>query len=65
VDTDEEFVYKALELWKGEYPSHVRLNCVKVASKFDKKFYLEKWLKLLSYFTENRPISPNCLQKQE
>jgi len=65
VDTDEEFVYKALELWKGGYPSRTRLNCIKAASKFDKKFYLEKWLKLLSYFTENRPISPNCLQKQE
>jgi glycosyltransferase involved in cell wall biosynthesis len=54
VDTDEEFVYKALELWKGGYPSRIRLNCVKAASKFDKKFYFEKWLQLLEDFCESK-----------
>ena len=52
VDTDEEFVYKALELWKGGYPSRMRLNCVETASKFDKKHYLEKWLKVLEHLCE-------------
>ena len=50
MNTDEESIHKALELWKGGYPSRIRLNCVKVASKFDKKFYLEKWLKILPVF---------------
>jgi len=48
VCTDDELVEKAVELWKDGYPPHMRLNCVKVASKFDVSFYLEKWLKILS-----------------
>jgi len=45
---DDELVLKAVDLWRGGYPSHMRLNCVKVASKFDVSFYLEKWLNILS-----------------
>jgi hypothetical protein len=40
-------VQKAEKLWNEGYPSCVRANCVKEAEKFDKKFYLEKWLKVL------------------
>lgn len=58
VNTDEEFIHKALELFKGGYPFHVRSNCVKVASKFDKKMYVEKWFKVLANFIEGRSISP-------
>ncbi len=46
--TDDNLVQKAVELWKNGYPSHMRLNCVKAASKFDVSFYLEKWFKILS-----------------
>jgi glycosyltransferase involved in cell wall biosynthesis len=48
VYTDNELVQKAVELWKDGYPPHMRLNCIKVASKFDVSSYLEKWLKILS-----------------
>jgi len=29
----------------------MRANCVKEAARFDKGFYIEKWIKLLSDFT--------------
>lgn len=45
--SDDELIQKALKLWKEGYPSCMRANCVKEALKFDKKFYLEKWLKVL------------------
>ena len=45
--SDEELVQKAVELWKEGYPSQVRANCVKEAVKFDKRFYLEKWMRVL------------------
>ena len=47
-DTDKHLMYKALEIWKGGYPSRMRPNCREVASKFDKNLYIEKWQKLLS-----------------
>ncbi len=46
--TDEALVLKAVDLWAAGYPSRMRSNCVKVASKFDVSFYLEKWFKILS-----------------
>ena len=45
--SDDAFVQKAEKLWKEGYPSFMRGNCVKEAVKFDKKFYIEKWLKVL------------------
>jgi glycosyltransferase involved in cell wall biosynthesis len=45
--SDEELVYKALKLWKQGYASRIRLNCVKAAPMFDKKLYVEKWLKVI------------------
>jgi hypothetical protein len=46
--TDEELLQKSVDLWKEGYPPHMRLNCTKTASEFDKKLYLEKWLKVLT-----------------
>jgi len=48
VHTDEELKQKSVELWKEEYPTRMRKNCVKEASKFDKKLYVEKRLKMLT-----------------
>ncbi len=48
VQSDEELVQKAVKLWKDGYPSRMRMNCVKEAKKFDKKVYLEKWLRVLN-----------------
>jgi glycosyltransferase involved in cell wall biosynthesis len=45
--SDDALVQKAVKLWKEGYPSCMRGNGVKEAMKFDKKFYLEKWLKVL------------------
>ena len=45
--SDGALVNKAMKLWKDGYPSSMRVNCVKEAVKFDKKFYLQKWLKVL------------------
>jgi hypothetical protein len=59
VNTDEEFAGKALELWKSGYPSCLRLNCVRAASKFDRKLYVEKWFKVLANFVEDKTICPN------
>ena len=47
VRTDGELVRKAVELWKEKYPSHMRKKCVEEASRFDKKFYIRKWQKIL------------------
>ena len=46
-ESDQEFVNKALKLWKQGYASQIRLNCVKAASMFDKKLYVEKWLRAI------------------
>lgn len=45
--SDDALVQKAVKLWKEGYPSCMRGNGVKEAVKFDKKVYLEKWLKVL------------------
>ncbi|MCJ7631069.1 glycosyltransferase, partial [Candidatus Bathyarchaeota archaeon] len=53
VHTDKELKQKSVELWKEEYPTRIRTNCVKEASKFDKKLYVEKWLQTLGYREAN------------
>jgi glycosyltransferase involved in cell wall biosynthesis len=45
--SDEELVRKAMKLWREGYPPHMRASCVREAMKFDKRFYLKKWLKVL------------------
>lgn len=52
--SDEELVQKAAELWKKGYSPSMRTNCVKAAVKFDKRFYLEKWLKVLDYLCDGQ-----------
>ena len=46
--SDEALVKKAVKLWEDGYPSSMRGNCIEKAEKFDKKFYLEKWFKVLN-----------------
>jgi glycosyltransferase involved in cell wall biosynthesis len=52
VKTNDELVTKAVELWEHGYPYDVRNRCVKEALKFDVKFYIEKWCKIL-FKTQN------------
>jgi len=56
VHTDDELVQKSVELWKEEYPSETRTNCVKAASKFDKRPYLEQWLEIIGKLSEDRML---------
>ncbi len=46
--TDEELTQKAVGLWNEKYPSTIRRNCAKSALAFDRKSYVEKWLKVLA-----------------
>ena len=46
--TDEEIAQRSIGLWKKGYPRRMRNECLKEASKFDKKLYTEKWLKTLT-----------------
>ena len=56
VHTDGELVQKSAELWKEQYPSETRTNCVKAASKFDKRTYLERWSEILGKLSEDRTL---------
>jgi len=56
VHTDGELVQKSAELWKEQYPSETRTNCVKAASKFDKRAYLERWSEILGKLSEDRTL---------
>ncbi|MEM3055272.1 MAG: glycosyltransferase [Candidatus Bathyarchaeia archaeon] len=48
VESDVEMIGKAVELWKKGIDSNFRCRCRKEALKFDKKVYLEKWLKFIA-----------------
>jgi glycosyltransferase involved in cell wall biosynthesis len=63
VQSDDELVRKAVELWKEKYPSHMRKICVKEASGFDKKFYVEKWQKILEALYGTK-FSPHTLNRK-
>ena len=52
--SDDELVQKAAELWSEGYAPAMRASCVKEAVKFDKRFYIEKWLKVLDYLCGGR-----------
>lgn len=45
---DNDMINKALRIWNEGYPVTMRLNSIKVAEKFDKKFYVKKWMKTLA-----------------
>jgi len=61
---DDELAQKSVKLWNDGYPSQLRMNCTKEASKFDTRFYNEKWLKILQV-TEEKPISVGGCLKAE
>jgi glycosyltransferase involved in cell wall biosynthesis len=63
-NTDDELTRKAVELWKEGYPSHMRMNCVEEASKFDKKFYVERWIKLLDNLCEDKSYCSAILKNE-
>jgi len=48
LNSDDELVQRTGELLKDGYSSSMRTTCVEAASKFDRRFYVEKWLKILS-----------------
>lgn len=50
VNSDEQIVKKALELWSGGYPARIRRNCLEVSKKFDKNKYVNDMLKLIMAF---------------
>ncbi|MEM2098371.1 MAG: glycosyltransferase [Candidatus Bathyarchaeia archaeon] len=52
--SDDDLVDKAAKLWKGGYPSAMRQRCVKEAVKFDRKFYVDKWIKILNFLCEEQ-----------
>jgi glycosyltransferase involved in cell wall biosynthesis len=56
VHTDAELLQKSVELWKEGYPSETRTSCVKTASKFDKRQYLEQWLEIIGKLSEDRTL---------
>jgi glycosyltransferase involved in cell wall biosynthesis len=69
VQTDDELVRKAVDLWKENYPVQMRKKCVKEASRFDKKFYVEKWQEILEALYgadfSSRIINRNCLKSEK
>jgi len=64
VRTDRELVQKSIELWKEEYPSQTRTNCVKEALKFDKRTYNEQWLEILGKLCDDQSVFPICEDDQ-
>jgi hypothetical protein len=55
-----ELVKKSIELWKEEYPSQTRTNCVKAALKFDRRTYIEQWLEILGKHCEDHTVFLGC-----
>jgi glycosyltransferase involved in cell wall biosynthesis len=58
VRTDSELVRKSIELWKEEYPSQTRTNCVKAALKFDRRTYVEQWLEIVWKLCWDQTVFP-------
>lgn len=52
--TNEELVEECVRLWKERYGPSIRKNCLKEANKFDKKVYIEKWLKIMGTSFKDR-----------
>jgi glycosyltransferase involved in cell wall biosynthesis len=63
VHTDGELVQKSIELWKEQYPSEIRTNCVKAASKFDKKVYARKWREIIEKDRSNIELFSLCEER--
>jgi glycosyltransferase involved in cell wall biosynthesis len=43
---NSEIIKMAVELWERGVPSHMRLNCLRTASDFDRSIYSKKWLEI-------------------
>jgi glycosyltransferase involved in cell wall biosynthesis len=50
VQSDNEMIRKALEIWKKGYSSSVRLKSVEVAQKFSTNSYIKNWLTILEKY---------------
>jgi glycosyltransferase involved in cell wall biosynthesis len=61
---DDELVGKSVRLWKDGYPNELRMNCRKEASKFDTRFYTEKWLRILPAAEEKPICVSGCLKAE-
>ena len=56
VHTQTEIVKKAVKYWKNGFRLTMRRKCVSEASKFDKKIYTDKWLRMLEIYCENHAV---------
>ncbi|MGB9778353.1 MAG: glycosyltransferase [Candidatus Bathyarchaeales archaeon] len=43
---DREMISKCVEIWEKRFPDGIRVNCLKMASYFDRSAYTEKWMEL-------------------
>jgi len=64
VSNDEEIVRKSVELWRNGVDSQTRIDSVKAASRFDREFYVEKWLEHLARWTQSEVIEHETLEFQ-
>lgn len=64
VSNDEEIVRKSVELWKNGVDPQTRIDSVKAASRFDREFYVEKWLAHLARWTQGKAIERETLKFQ-
>jgi len=55
--SDPEITQETVKFWKEGIPSGYRHNCVKEASKFDKKVYTQSWLKILEFTSKDHTMS--------
>lgn len=62
--TDDELARKSVRLWLEGYPTEVRMNCTKEASKFDIRFYTEKWLRILPVVARKRICKDDFLKAE-
>lgn len=51
--TDDEMISKTLDLWKEGYPPEIRTHCIKEASRFDRKLYVDKWFDLIAKVSDH------------
>ncbi len=65
VHTDEELEQRSVELWKEGYPSSMRKRCIKEASRFDKRFYVEKWVEVIDSLDRNVSLRFPCTEDEQ
>jgi glycosyltransferase involved in cell wall biosynthesis len=50
VQSSDEMISRAIELWKNGYTPKIRQNCVKEAARFDKSVYVRRWFETIQRF---------------